>query len=657
MTFQLKSSIIEKPFTISIEKIDYYRPHWHDNAFEYVLVLKGSINATIGPDKFRMEEDDVLIISLEDVHTLSKTDEDNVVLILQFSYEYFEKQFPNINRWILICDPTERKSREESKFEYLRYYLSKITLDLTEDSDAEEIMEKIVPLLNYCEKVFQSTHMIKKKFDITDKQLDMFYEIEDYVYDNYRKAIDLNSISEYMNFNKYYFSHLVKKITGMNLLEYLNHIRVLAAERFLISTDLNVSDIAFKCGFSEIRSLTRYFKKWYECTPTQYRKIYCPPNKKNKNKEVVLVDTDDHLVKAKISEYISKIEKIKEINLEDTERGMCWQMPNIILPDIIEKCDIQKYQNLLEDVFEECRFKSIILPEKMSLEILLNKQTEWVDFLVPKVRIILRISGNHEDYELIVDALEDFVIESVLKYGEYTVGLWEINIEKETEILLWKIKEKLGDMINIRTHTSLKEDEEECLNFDDYTIVPYVLSNTLENKYNNVKIIDEAAEKLPVFNNNVGLLTYSGIKKPAYYAYLFLSQISNIIQKEEGFIVGQNKAGVQILLYNSCVVSEKLEKNQKETEIYKDLVFEILLSNICEDYKVKKYFLDKENGNAYTHWEKLGKPPKMNIDDEKLIKKISFPKVNFEEIINHKYIKLYEKIPPGGAELIVLEKK
>ena len=37
-------------------------------------------------------------------------------------------------------------------------------------------------------------------------------------------------------------------------------------------TQATVSEISDACGFSEVRSFIRFFKKYYEETPTEYRK-------------------------------------------------------------------------------------------------------------------------------------------------------------------------------------------------------------------------------------------------------------------------------------------------------------------------------------------------------------------------------------------------
>lgn len=523
---------IQEPYTMKIEQVGFHKSHWHDNAFEFVLVLKGSIHASIGCEKYIMNENDLLIISPEDVHSFSKIEEENIVLFFQINCEYFQNVFPNIMQWILFTSPTTRIS-EDYQHKALRYYLAKLFYSLP---DANNPLVEIIPFLSFCEKNFQTTHMIIKKDDVTEKQMELFYEIDDYVYNHFTEQIELSDISNFLNYNKFYFSNLVKTITGMNFLEYLNHVRVLAAERFLISTDKKISDIAFECGFSDIRSLNRYFKKWYECTPNEYRKLNHQSSLEEEHPVVYTLES--HQVKEKLDAYISKLEKIKEINLKLDKTISNWEMPALIFLNEVSESSIDQKQWMLQEVIRECSFRSVLF-------------------------------------------------------------------------------------------------DEACENDIKSSRVPNIMKDCLENKINNVYLLGENG----VFTNN-------GIKKPIYFAFYLLSKISKqLTHLEDGFAVGQNDSGIQILLYNSSLAF---------SENY--LAFKIMLNQIKHDYKVKKYYLDEENGNAFSYIKKLGNPSYLSLEDEELIKKITFPKVIFDEIKNHDHITFFENLPFQGAILITLEK-
>jgi len=59
---------------------------------------------------------------------------------------------------------------------------------------------------------------------------------------------------------------------GTSFQTILENIRQQEAYRYITSTELSVSDIAQGLGFSDAANFTRAFKRWYACSPDQYRK-------------------------------------------------------------------------------------------------------------------------------------------------------------------------------------------------------------------------------------------------------------------------------------------------------------------------------------------------------------------------------------------------
>jgi AraC-like DNA-binding protein len=45
------------------------------------------------------------------------------------------------------------------------------------------------------------------------------------------------------------------------------------AARMLKQTDMNIGEVAMKCGFEDVSYFSRVFKQAFDCTPSQYRKL------------------------------------------------------------------------------------------------------------------------------------------------------------------------------------------------------------------------------------------------------------------------------------------------------------------------------------------------------------------------------------------------
>ncbi|WP_163321810.1 hybrid sensor histidine kinase/response regulator transcription factor [Draconibacterium mangrovi] len=64
----------------------------------------------------------------------------------------------------------------------------------------------------------------------------------------------------------------VAALTNQTVYNYIRTIKMNKAAQLLVSTNMQVSEIAYKVGFSEASNFSNAFSKYYKCTPTQYIK-------------------------------------------------------------------------------------------------------------------------------------------------------------------------------------------------------------------------------------------------------------------------------------------------------------------------------------------------------------------------------------------------
>ena len=68
-------------------------------------------------------------------------------------------------------------------------------------------------------------------------------------------------------------SKVFKQLTGTGFIRYLNTIRITLASELLIRSDTPMTQIAFSCGFQNVRNFNRVFKEIAGCTPSEYMQI------------------------------------------------------------------------------------------------------------------------------------------------------------------------------------------------------------------------------------------------------------------------------------------------------------------------------------------------------------------------------------------------
>ena len=70
-----------------------------------------------------------------------------------------------------------------------------------------------------------------------------------------------------------YISRLFKAETGVNIIYYINLMKLEHAKELLADSDENVKSIAMMLGFDEPSYFNKLFNKTYGVSPTEYRKL------------------------------------------------------------------------------------------------------------------------------------------------------------------------------------------------------------------------------------------------------------------------------------------------------------------------------------------------------------------------------------------------
>lgn len=101
-----------------------------------------------------------------------------------------------------------------------------------------------------------------------------FAYIISYIRENFHEHIHLSDCARQLNISYDYFQHKFKAITGHSPQQFLMEQRLLACLEMLKKSNLNCTEIAYRCGFCTSAQFSALFKKKYGITPLQYKKQY-----------------------------------------------------------------------------------------------------------------------------------------------------------------------------------------------------------------------------------------------------------------------------------------------------------------------------------------------------------------------------------------------
>ena len=150
--------------------------------------------------------------------------------------------------------------------------IDKIHLKLT--SIVDEYMQK---LLYYEQKI---NHTLAECFAESRRYLELGNfanekesgrQILAHIHENYNKKLTNQSIGEIFGYHPNYVSHLIKRITGMPIHQYLLNVRLINSVTLLENSNMSIDEISVACGFYDLAYFSKYFKKYFGVTPSKYR--------------------------------------------------------------------------------------------------------------------------------------------------------------------------------------------------------------------------------------------------------------------------------------------------------------------------------------------------------------------------------------------------
>jgi AraC-like DNA-binding protein len=106
--------------------------------------------------------------------------------------------------------------------------------------------------------------------------IERFLFVCDYINEHFDENLTLDEIADLSGFSKYHFSRLFKQFTNVSFYKYLNRKRIENAVKLLMDSQMTITDVALRCGFSSLSAFIRMFKIIRGCTPSEFKTMYSP---------------------------------------------------------------------------------------------------------------------------------------------------------------------------------------------------------------------------------------------------------------------------------------------------------------------------------------------------------------------------------------------
>jgi AraC-like DNA-binding protein len=99
-----------------------------------------------------------------------------------------------------------------------------------------------------------------------------FAHVSEYIQKNLQENINIKTLSKLAYMSEPHFFRCFKQEFGVTPVEFILEMRIKAARKMLQTTDLNLKEISFSCGFNSLNYFLKVFKRYTGHTPAQYRK-------------------------------------------------------------------------------------------------------------------------------------------------------------------------------------------------------------------------------------------------------------------------------------------------------------------------------------------------------------------------------------------------
>lgn len=255
--------------------------HYHEQ-LELVVVLKSTGTRFVGDSIEKFNQGEIILLGKNLPHMwlndkIYFANDPNLkaeAIAIHFRQEFLGKDlfdFPEMKHIALLFERARRGIKFSDNNEGIIAEIKKmVSLD---DFGRVVKMLEILHLLSQAKSAVQLSSMgfLDSFHRNENNNLDKVYS---YIFNNFKKSISLEEVSEIAHMNPAAFSRFFKKTSRKTLSRYINEIRVGYACKMLLEQKFSITDICYESGFNNLSNFNRQFKAITNYSPTEYLQDY-----------------------------------------------------------------------------------------------------------------------------------------------------------------------------------------------------------------------------------------------------------------------------------------------------------------------------------------------------------------------------------------------
>lgn len=275
---------MESSFSIRHDIMPNFGTTWHYHPeLELHYTIKGEGVRLIGDNISNFSEGELILLGSNLPHTWhckeeyfeEKSDKHVEAVVLQFLPDCLGGEFLSLPEVRQLSHLFERAKRGMIFSNGTRAKLA----SLVQTAAKAENLDRIILLLSILKisaetSDYQPVTTGHSFYHIDESETERINAICTYTLSNYKRPISLGEIAEISNLTTTSFCRYFKTITKKTYYDFLSQIRISHACRYILEDNLSIQQISGACGFQNMTSFYRQFKKVTGITPFSYRRKY-----------------------------------------------------------------------------------------------------------------------------------------------------------------------------------------------------------------------------------------------------------------------------------------------------------------------------------------------------------------------------------------------
>lgn len=112
----------------------------------------------------------------------------------------------------------------------------------------------------------------------------------DYIYNNFSYDIKISDLANHVGIDRTYLYKIFIEKYKVSPQQYLISFRLNTAVNLLENTKMNITEISYSCGFKDIPTFYKHFRRKFKTTPLQYRKSKVDFIEIDQNEKEITID-------------------------------------------------------------------------------------------------------------------------------------------------------------------------------------------------------------------------------------------------------------------------------------------------------------------------------------------------------------------------------